>query len=344
MKKLVLIQWDMKMGPQNIIQFPPEAEFPPKEVVLKIWAHHEMGPAKNFITHIDQSKKQYYCCLIKKQKITNNIFFILLELSHTSDPAIFEEILEDCSEDLLNNLNKPHFSHVLSDIYKIIKIHSNMDEDELFLNLIEDKVKINLLEIFRLGVISKYKLKTQLKEQFGYINLNINLLLSAFTRLGLIEIKDLPGQEECIFLIQDIYCCRLVPRFSPKDPKIIEKIQVTFQKNQIFTQEQVQPLIKLMIHPGVKEMLSLLKDHKNQGILHEIGLTILKNDQKTLDQLCSENIIAIGDDNLIYEISELRFIRFTPDYLPKILLERYNNLEISFNQLEQQIDLLNLFQ
>ncbi len=342
MQKLILVNWDMHLGPQILVQFPPEENLPPKEVLLKIWAQHETNPEKSFISFKDESRKQFYCSYIKKIKQTNKIYFVVLELSAEEDERKFQEILDNVSEDLIKNLEHPHFNHVLSETYRIIKTYSDLDEDQQFLRLFEEKVRLDMFLILRNGVIIKPQLKAILENTYGYSNLNIDLLLTPFIRLGLIQITNIPGSPDSIFLMNDVYSCFLPPTQEPHVKEIQDIISQQFLTPQLISDTQLQPLMKLFQEAGVKELISLLNEDVNSGMPYEIALTVLKNDETTLEGLVKENIIHIQEKKKIFLISRLNFFKFIPTYLIPILAKRYQRNEISCDQLIQQLDYIKL--
>ena len=58
MLKIIIVKNDIKLGPQPILQFPPDRDFPENEIFLRIWAHHEMDSDKNVIElHSDKNEE-----------------------------------------------------------------------------------------------------------------------------------------------------------------------------------------------------------------------------------------------------------------------------------------------
>jgi len=331
----------MQMGPRALIQFPPEKEFPRKEILLKIWAQHETTSDSNFISFDDNIEKKRYCSTIKRLKITNKIYFIVLELDYETDERIFREILHNISDDLINNFNEPHFNHILSETYRTIKNYSDLDEEQQFLRLFEDKTKIDIFTILRQGIISKSQLQTTLESTFGYGNLNIDLFLTPFIRLGLLQIEKVPGTDDSIFLLEDVFCSYIPPKINPKNDILVNKILNEIKTPKILKETDFPRILKLYQEAGVKALFALLNEDIIEGMHYEIALTILKNNQQLLDDLEKEDFIFVQEDK-IYLNFELGFHKFTPTYLFPILAQRYNNGEISLDQLVKQIDFLKI--
>lgn len=342
MQKLILVNWDMQLGPRTLVQFPPEEIFPPKEVLLKIWAQHEINPKNNFVSYNDDEQNKYYCSYLKKKKRTNKTYFIVLELAPDDDERIFQEILDNIAEDLINKIDHPHFNHVLSETYRIIKTYSDLDQEQLFLRLFEDKVRSDIFSILRNGVLTKKQLKSSLENLYGYSDLNIDLLLTPFIRLGLIQIDNIPGTPDSLFLVNDVYSCFLPPKEKPNIEFLRDIITQRYMSPNIISDEDLQPLMQLYQEPGVKELISLLNEDIQNGMPYEIAITVLKNKVDTIDLLEKEMIIYVQEKKRIYLISQLNFFKFVPTYLISILSKRYQKNEISLDQLIQQLDYMKL--
>ena len=338
MKKLILVQWNVKTGPLNIVQFPPEEDIIPNEVLLKIWAKHEMKSDSNFCS-LKEGKKNY-CSLLKIHKIENQPYFIILELEIKDDVRIFEEILENVADDLINNVGKPYFSHVLTETYTTIKLNSDLDEFQIFLKLFEDKNRIDILQVLRKGVLSKTKMHNLLEEQFGYANLNLDLLLTPFIRLGMISVINDAGSDNSFYITHDAYVCKIPPKQPPKVVEIEEKITKYFSIPQIIDDDLVQDIVKLHQQPGVKELNSLLREDVPNGIDYEIALTTVKNNPIILEELERLSFIYIYEEKRVFLFSILQFVKFNPSYLLPILKKRHELKEISLEQLIHQIEFI----
>ena len=342
--KIVIIEFDMKRGPKNIAQFPPEEDFPPKELILKMWARHEMEAPRNFIVikqdASQQATQNMYCSVIKKQVITNHQFLIILEIPHEEDISIYEDILTNISDEIIDNLNSPQFSRIIAEAYRVIKDYSNLDEDQLFLELFKDRTRVKVFSILRQGPIAKYRLKTTLERKWGYKDVRIDLLLIPFIRLGLIQIHKIPGIEDCIFLLQDVYCCLLPPKNQPTNLKVLKRYETLFTEPMVLTDQDTQELIQMFQKPGVKELCSLLKADVANGMPYDVGLTVVKEDIDLLQEIADLGFIIIDKQQQIYLVCEKAFVRFKPTYLYPILANRHETGEISVEQMIQQIQLL----
>lgn len=340
MKKLILVKWDMRLGPNTLVQFPPEASFPPNELLLQIWAKHETTPNSNFIAVFDEEKQIKYCSLQKVDLKTHETFFIILELSIEADVQIYQEILNSIGNELIENYNTPHFSHFLSETYRAIKNYAEMDEKQLFFRLFEDNTRIHIFQILRQGAISKRLLREKLRSQFGYTNLNLDLLLTPFHRLRLIKTEPVPGEPETIFLINDLYAIRVPPANKPDNHIVREKIQQYFVKDQIMMENELHKLFPLFKQRKNVELINLISQQNKEGIKYHVALEMVGNNKEILSDLKAANIIDIIDEDSIFLMSDIQFMTLKPKYLIPILAKRYQNNEISLDQLLKQISLI----
>jgi hypothetical protein len=331
--RLILVEWNMQIGPKPLVQFPPEEFFPSKETLLKIWAQHEMNPDLFFISFTEEEK--LYCSLLKKFK--THIYFIVLQLNLKSDQRIFQEILENISNDLITNLDNPHFHHILSDIFKSIKNYSSLDEKHQYLRIFEDEIRIRILKTLRRGPITKIQIKDQLESQYGYKNLNIDLFLTSFLRLGLVIIQNIPGSEDSILLVKDVYGCLMPPNKQPMNTELLEKIKETFSNPQIIPIDKIRNIVKITNSKLAIKLFDEMEKLNNKGLEYKEAIQILNDDTKLFDQLILNSILFIDSEKKVYRVSEVHFYKNKINYLLPIIKKRYENGEISMEQLLQQI-------
>ena len=335
MNKLIIVQWDMQLGPQPIIQFPPEEKFPPKELLLKLWALHETSQMNPFVELDDMDV--FYCSLLKH--IENRTYFIILELKSKKETTIYQEILDTVSEDLLNNLNQPQFPYLISDTYKMIKNYSDLNEYQLFLRLFEEKIRIDLFLILRLGVSTKKQLITELQKRYGYKKVNLDLLLAPFIRLNLVQIQLTAGNEESVFLIQDIYGALFPVKQELIPIDMQEKLRYLFNNPQIIEEPTLNQIAKLLMIPEVQKTIEKFTKSMNKG-LSRVQLDRSLNFRPDLiEELKNFQFIRNQGDNY-WMITELQFIRFTPLYIIPNLTDRYESNQISMDQLVMHLNFL----
>jgi hypothetical protein len=340
MKKIIITQWDMQMGPTPLYQFPPEAEMIPKEHLLKIWAKHETTPDNSFV-YIEENQIRY-CSLLKK--FENTTYFIILEITIKEKISIFQEVLTHVADDLLKNINSSRFAHVLSDTYKTIKNYSGLDDDQLFLRLFDDELRIAIFSILKQGAILKHQLKVKLENNFRYANVNLELQLAPFARLGIIQICAAPGSDDTICLHQDVFCARIPPKLTSNDPQINQKICEAFSQLKIFEEKELLKVVRLFQKQGVHDLLQALEKHNPNGLDFPKAISLLNNDQDLFDQLHNDNFIDVGEMGKVFLIARIGFFKINPTYILPILAARYQKHEISIDQVINQIKCIDEFE
>ena len=181
-----------------------------------------------------------------------------------------------------------------------------------------------------------------LEEQFGYANLNLDLLLTPFIRLGLIYVLNDAGNDISFYLTHDAYACRIPPKQPPKIVEIEEKITNYFSTPQIIDDDLIQDIVNIHQQPGVKELISLLREDVPNGIDYEIALTIVKNNLAIMEELERFSFIYVYEEKRVFLFSNLKFVKFNPSYLIQILKKRYESKEISLEQLIHQIEIISI--
>ncbi|MHA2431400.1 MAG: hypothetical protein ACXACC_10290, partial [Promethearchaeota archaeon] len=58
MERLIIVHWNKSTGPEPLIQYPPEKEFPKKDLFLKIWAQHELDK-ENFLIELEDQNNHF---------------------------------------------------------------------------------------------------------------------------------------------------------------------------------------------------------------------------------------------------------------------------------------------
>ncbi len=327
---------DNQLGPKPLHQYPPTEKLLPKEKFLKIWARHETEDENNFIYFIED-KKTYLSLTDTRQ---NRPYFIVIVTAkqNRNDIRIYQEILQNVADELLNNLDNPQFNHILHDAYDTIKNYTQINEKDMFIRLFEDKIRVSILSILQNGTISKTNLKEKLKKEFGYANLNLELFLTPFLRLNLIEIKDIHGIKGVIFLKNDVFACYLPPKNKPATPKVVEIIQNRFKKPQIIPLSSIRDIITLIKNSSVKKLIEKLEESSN-GLSTIEASNYLGFNEQLLSQMEDHQIIKIIEDR-IHLISSVHFLKFKPNYLVKKLINRYEEKQISSEQFLEQLEIL----
>ena len=234
MERLIIIHWNKSTGPEPIIQYPPQSSYPSKELMLKIWAQHELNMDKSMIELErfpgDEDKK--YISLI--QEFENELYFLVLiyDIQKANVDIITPDILATINKNLLELMNTDKINRAISEAFYTIK-NFNQLESENLINFFHDKIKSTILGILREGIISKEELTRKLREDYGFSTVNIDLLLISFLRENLIIKQPVAGSKECYLLINDLSFIRVPPKSLPKattDEKIVKRYKKEYAK------------------------------------------------------------------------------------------------------------------
>ena len=93
MERIILTHWSTSTGPEPIIQYPPQKNFPPKDLFLKIWAKHELDKKKTVIEFISEDEDNKYVSIIHKFEGEN--YFLILVYNQKEN---LEDIIKDSPE------------------------------------------------------------------------------------------------------------------------------------------------------------------------------------------------------------------------------------------------------
>ncbi|MCP4760628.1 MAG: hypothetical protein GY870_02530 [archaeon] len=341
MKKIIIGKFDSQLGPQPIIQYPPDPNFPDKEIFLRIWAHHEMNSSSAAVELIEADLK--YLSIIKKVNI--EVFFLVLQLEKSDKFTQYQEILLKISDSLFSAINSPHLTHVISETYTTIYEFSKLNEDQLFFNLFSEKDKLFILDILRKGSINKGELSRILMEKYGTSASNLDMLLNPFFHLELIKEMNVPGIKNALFLINDVYCCRLPPEKlleyikkgeNPADKMYLSEISSFYQDYKLETKNSINILSKILSNPIIYRAFQGLYENK---INKDWFLDLISQNMQVFQELKQEKLI-VEIENFIYAMAEVHFFKFNPIYLLRELKKRFENKEISTDQFLTHISLL----
>ncbi|MBY8984341.1 MAG: hypothetical protein KGD65_04680 [Candidatus Lokiarchaeota archaeon] len=347
MERIILIHWSTSTGPEPIIQYPPEKPFPTKDLLLKIWAKHETNKENSMIEYIPEDDDNSYVSIM--QRFEGEVYFIILAyIQKDSDEDIIKEspeILALISKNLIELINTNKITRAISEAYTTIKNYSKLDEEENLVNFIQDKIKYTILKILRDGVISKFDLTNKLRQDYGFSTLNIDLILISFIRENLIIKNNVPGSNECYFLVNDISCMRIPPENLPvgeKEDILLKKYKRELE-NFYYNYDIVYEIENKTIIQSVlldKEVFSLIKTLRERSLTVNDCLNILNNREELFNELLDKKFLY-ESKGFVYIFSDVHFIKFKPYYIMKKLVERYQKQEISLNEYLAHLKLLN---
>ncbi len=344
MERLIIVHWNKSTGPIPIIQYPPEGTYPSKDVFLKIWAQHELNK-ENSLIELDsllEEKDRNIVSVI--QEYEGEIYFLVLIVASKSKVGeiISSDILAVITKNLLELINTNKITRAISEAFNTIKNYSKLEGEDL-ISFFQEKIKATILKILRNGVISKTELSEILRKEYGFSTINIDLLLISFLREKLILKKLLPGSKECYFLIKDLSYMRIPPKKLPDeetDEKVANKYKeefVKFYSSYNCSQEiDSMVIINFLIDNDVYNLIRTLRI--NELTVNDC-LTCLNNREELFEELLEKKIIFEAKGN-VYLFTDIRFIKYTPYYIIKILPSRYKNQEISLDQYLCHLELL----
>jgi len=344
MERLIIVHWNKSTGPIPIIQYPPEGTYPSKDVFLKIWAQHELNKEHSLIelNSLLEEKDRNIVSVI--QEYEGEIYFLVLIVASKSKVGeiISSDILAVITKNLLELINTNKITRAISEAFNTIKNYSKLEGEDL-ITFFQEKIKATILQILRNGVISKTELTEILRKEYGFSTINIDLLLISFLREKLILKKSLPGSKECYFLIKDLSYMRIPPKKLPDeetDEIVANKYKkefVKFYSSYNCSQEiDSMVIVNFLIDNDVYNLIRTLRI--NELSVNDC-LTRLNNREELFEELLEKKIIFEAKAN-VYLFTDIRFIKYTPYYIIKILPSRYKNQEISLDQYLCHLELL----
>lgn len=346
MERIILTHWSSSIGPEPIIQYPPEKPFPAKDLFLKIWAKHELNKENSVIEFTPEDEDNSYVSVI--QRFEGEVYFLILVYSKEDmhDDIIKEspEILALISKNLIELINTNKITRTISEAYNTIRNYSKLDEEENLINFFQDRIKYTILQILRNGVISKQKLTNILRHEYGFSTVNIDLILISFFHENLLVKKNVPGSKECFFLIRDLSCTRIPPDNLPSGQmgeNLLRKFKLALKKyyQEYYNASDFENKTIMQTVLFNKDVFSLLKTLRKKQITVNDCLIILNNKEELFNELIDKNFIYEAKGQ-VYLFSDVRFIKFSPYYILEKLVERYQNQEISLNEYITHLKLL----
>jgi hypothetical protein len=346
MERIILVHWSTQTGPESIIQYPPQKNFPPKELYVSLWAKHELNKENSVIEFIPEEGDYKYVSIIHKFEGENYFLILVYKQKENLEDIIKEspEILALISKNLIELINTNKITRTISEAFNTIRNYSKLDEEENLINFFQDRIKYTILEILRKGVISKTELIDILRHDYGFSTVNIDLILISFFHENLIIKKNVPGSKECYFLIKDLSCTRIPPKDIPSgqlEEKDLSKFKDSLRKY-FFDYYNLSDFENREIIQTVlfnKDVFSLLKTLRSNRITVNDSLNILNNNEELFTELLDKKFIY-ETKGFVYLFSDVRFIKFSPYYLMEKLVERYTNQEISLNEYMVHLKLL----
>jgi DNA-binding transcriptional ArsR family regulator len=333
-KRIILNTWDNKQGPIFISQYPPAETYPSKDLMLKVWAKHEISPAGECIVIVEDDMRYVSYMYGKNDKK----YFIILELDPSDELNICEEIFKTHTGNLINSIETNQFNHVLHDIYRQIKNYSELTEQELFMFTFKDKTRVTIFQLLREAIISKSDLIEKLYDKYKIKPESIEIFLAPLYRLNLLTLENLPGMPNNIFFLYDCFLAQYPPEFVKKieDKELLRQYIDYYKEEHIISDEEMADIAGLLADPSICKFVEELKQGPIK--LSEVSEKYNIKDS-TIEKLIRFKFILVIN-NVCHLLGEFRFTRFKPTYLITPLKKRLQNGEISIDQIIRQIELL----
>jgi hypothetical protein len=342
--QIILVHWSSSIGPEVVIQYPPEERAIERSIPLKIWAQHELNKEKSVIEFTPENEDKTYVSVI--QQFEGEVYFLILLYNKTENHDDITkdspEILALISKNLIESINTNKITRTISEAFNTIRNYSKLGVEENLINFFQDRIKYTILQILRRGVISRSSLVEILKrEQFSTIN--IDLILTSFLHEDLVQKKNVPGSKECYFLKKDLSCIKMPPRYLPADQMeeiSLKKYRESLKKYYIdYNNMDFENKTILQTVLFNKDVFLLLKTLREKHLTVNDCLNILNNNEELFNELIDEKFIY-EEKGFVFLFSDVRFIKFKPDYIIGNLAERYQNQEISLNEYMEHLKLL----
>jgi len=342
MKSLLLSHWNKSTGPESIINYPPDKNLITKDLLLKIWAQHELVDNTMIELQVSAENEVFRKYVSILQEYENEIYFLILIYEQKEEEVISPDILAIIGRNLLELMNTNKITRAISEAFNTINNYSKHESENL-INFFQDKIKFTILQILEEGVISKSNLTNKLRQEYGFSTVNIDLLLISFLTENLIVKKIVPGFKECYFLIQDLTYARIPPEKLPeiiKDDQILKRYKqelIQFFSNYEFAKEiQDKYLTGFLID---KDIYNLIKELRHRSFTVNECLNSLNNKEDLFAELLEKKIIFEAK-GFCFLFSDIRFVKFTPFYIINNLNKRYHDQNISLDQYHTHLKLL----
>ncbi|MBY9005867.1 MAG: hypothetical protein KGD63_03830 [Candidatus Lokiarchaeota archaeon] len=351
MERIVIVHWNKSTGPQALIQYPPEKESLPKNLFLKIWTIHELNKEDKMIQiTLDVMDTQFISII---HKYEGEIYFLILAYNKKDNIEDiindYPDILANIGKNLINLISTNKITRAISEAFNTIKNYSKLDKEENLLNFFKDKIKFTILKIMRNGVISKNKLKSILKNEYGFSTINLDLILMPYIRENLIIKENISGSNDCYLLINDLIHMRLPPQNSYKSLSFVEiedkdmiynkylEALTEFYRKYNCIQESSNIIILNFVFD--KQVYLLFKMLRKKALTVHDCVNILNNNEVLFNDLL-ENKFIFEARGIVLLFTDLRFMKCFPHYIIKFLLIRYKEKDISLNEFLTHLRLL----
>ena len=325
LKRILVVKWDQTVGPQPVVQYPPEDEFIDNENLVKIWSIHELQ--ENPIVHLGIEDVTY---LSYKEETKMGLYFVIFMTDEPLEEE-YRELHAGIATSLLKMLDTPNFLAGLQEMYQNLTAYTNLNEDQLIATIYQDRVKSAIFDEIRQGILNKTQLQNILKKKQGVSVMNFDLLLSSFIRLGIVLPESIVG-EDYLFLKKDYFPARLPVEYLRSEEVLGDDGPVYLQKVQeFFTAQQESPgssWVSFFFGCFKDPAYTFLHELANRPLPIENVMQLLGGDENLFSEL-EENQVVTSINNRVFLLAGILFIPFRPTYILGELKKRYFEQQVT---------------
>lgn len=205
---MAVMKWDKKYGMRIEAQYPESLEV--EDVTTKqIYTNHEFEDEPGFlaISIGDLNLASYYTG-------PDSEYYVCILLSIDEHPEKYEDILSDTVRQIMSNVKGRRYKAQLPVFFKNITNYPRMStEQKLALMLLDPIKKMVIDRLIEDGNVSKTELAAWIKDRFAFEYLDIDSIVNSMLRNRVLREVTLEEMtSSIIFLISDIFACRVPPK------------------------------------------------------------------------------------------------------------------------------------
>ncbi|MFX1293288.1 MAG: hypothetical protein ACFFD2_00320 [Promethearchaeota archaeon] len=332
---ILVYRFDEKAGMKITAKYPDDILVNEK-TTMQIYTAHAFEGEKGFLTIsiADINIASYFTGM-------ESNYYVGLLLSIDEDAEEYEDILADCVRTIMNNLEYRRYMEILPNIYKKIITYPKMTKEQhMALNLLDPVKKMILDRLIEDGSATKSELNSWLKEKMAKEDIDIDSLLHAMIKMGLIvesTLRELPSP--LVFLVGDIFATRVPPMNIVSGAKggnypgylsseYISDIKTYFE-NYSPTPEDQEVILKILTDMDAFHLIEKLRENP----LKKEELDTMKDEFENLDYilkwLWDAKIINVLRGKTGQEVYFLRTDLVVnlvfPEYIINLILDSYNS-------------------
>jgi hypothetical protein len=347
---ILVYRFDEKAGMKIAAKFPEDIIVDDK-ATMQIYTAHAFEGEKGFLTIsiADLNIASYFTGL-------ESNYYVGLLLSIDEDAEEYEDVLTDSVRTIMSNLEFRRYMAMLPDIYKKIITYPKMTHDQhLSLTFLDPVKKMILDRLIEDGSATKSELNSWLKEKLAKEELDIDAILHAMIKMGLIvesTLKEMPSP--LVFLVGDIFATRVPPVKIVSGAKAgsfpgylsseyLSDVKTYFE-NYSPTPEDQEIILKILTDMDSFHLISRLRDNPIKKEELDQLKSEIENIDGTLKWLWDAKVINVLRGKTGQEVyflrSDIAVKLVFPEYLINLILDSYNNGTKSNSVLIEHLNVL----